>query len=177
MSLLQCFLMIGLPGSGKSTVVSGLIKDMPFLPVISTDNYIDAIAKEQGSTYDKVFQGAYDLANKKMQESLTQCILEKKSFIWDQTNLNAKSRKSKIELLRKKGYEIIAISMNLSDEEYNKRLSGRNAIGDKIIRPKLLQSMKDSYEPVTYAEGVKEIYLINDKGEYFLQPFEPILKI
>lgn len=172
----QCFLMIGLPGSGKSTVVSNLLKDMSVMPVISTDNYIEKYAKDNSTTYDKVFKQCYNDANKKMQQDISQCVLEQKNFIWDQTNLNVKSRQSKVNFLLSKGYEITAISMNLSEQEYEKRLKGRNAIGDKIIRDKLLQSMKDSYEPVTYAEKFKEIYLINDKGEYSLQPLVLNLK-
>lgn len=173
----QCFLMIGLPGSGKSTVVNQLREEMPFLPVISTDNYIEEAAREANSTYDKIFKQAYGEAEKKMQADIGQCIVEGKSFIWDQTNINIKARRSKIELLAKNGYEVIAIAMNLSEAEYSKRLNGRNAEGQKIIRYKLLQSMKENYQPVSYAEGVKEIYLINDASEYVLQPQENNLKV
>ena len=49
------FMLAGIPTSGKSTYISKLLRDFPDAVVISTDDYIEAVARETGKTYNEVF--------------------------------------------------------------------------------------------------------------------------
>ena len=62
----ELIVLIGLPGVGKSYIINDIIHNNPQQKyhIASTDNIIDAIAKEQGKTYSDVFQSEFKNANK-----------------------------------------------------------------------------------------------------------------
>lgn len=165
----QCFIMVGLPGSGKSTIVEDLKKEIPSIQVASTDNYIEEYAKKKNSTYNKVFDEAIKDATSNLKVDVLKYMALSVNFIWDQTNLNKKSRKDKINILLKNGYEVTIIVMKISDEEQRKRLSERNKLGNKYISSNLVNSMKDSYEEPSYDENVSNIYFVNENKEWSLK--------
>ena len=60
-------MMIGLPGSGKSTWIKA---NLPGVKVLSTDDFIDQYAAEKGKTYSEVFAKAAPLASAKFAEQI-----------------------------------------------------------------------------------------------------------
>ena len=75
------------------------------------------------------------------------------NIIWDQTNLNIKSRNKKLQLLD--GYYKIAIVFaQPSNYELQRRLESRPG---KNIPFYIINSMIDSYEEPTLEEGFDEI--------------------
>lgn len=163
-----CYMLIGLPGSGKSTVSKELLKDIPETIVVSTDEYIEKYAKERGKKYEDVYREVGDDAQKWMNVRIRQIINEKNNFVWDQTNVFKSARKKKISMLKQNNYEVIAVAIYLSEDELDKRLSNRVAKGGKKIPYKIINEMKDFYELPKYDEGFKDIYLIGDSGEFHL---------
>ena len=105
-----CTVMVGLPGTGKSTLVekeraiyTGI--DVPVF-VYSTDNLIEEWAAGQGWTYDFAFSKYVDKATSEMNRLLDIAIQEKTDIIWDQTNLGAKKRAKIINRMRQAGYQV-----------------------------------------------------------------------
>lgn len=157
-------MMVGFPGTGKSTLIKELKKEMPHLVSVSSDEYIEKLAKEQGKNYNEVYQEAIEPALKWLNQEIQNLIKKKKDFIWDQTNLVSSSRLKKINNLKNNGYDISAIIVELSKEEHNRRLQKRVSEGGKFISEKIIQNMMYLYERPTYNEGFNSIILISDDG-------------
>lgn len=172
-----CYMLIGLPGSGKSTISEGLLKDMPDLIIVSTDEYIEKYARERGKKYEEVYREAGEDAQKWMNVRIRQIINEKKNFAWDQTNVFKSARKKKISMLEQNKYDVVAVALHLSEEELERRLINRVAKGGKKISYKIIQDMKASYELPSYEERFKEVYLIGDNGAFHLVDKPSVIKI
>ena len=69
------FLLSGCPTAGKSTFInSTLLALYPNAVVISTDNYIEAVAVREGKTYDEVFSDNIKAANKDLNDTVNAAI-------------------------------------------------------------------------------------------------------
>lgn len=157
-------MLVGIPGSGKSTICEELLKNTTDLTVLSTDEYIEKYAKERNKTYNEVHRESVGDAQKWMNNQIRALMNQKKNFIWDQTNVFKSARRKKITNLKQKKYNIVAVVLELTPEELNKRLSKRENSGGKHISPKIIQDMLASYERPSYEEGFCDIYLIKDDG-------------
>jgi len=157
-------MLIGIPGSGKSTSVKQLQEEFPSFKVASSDEYIDKIAKQKGKTYDEVHFEAIDDATKFLKYQVNSFLKNKENFIWDQTNIVKSSRIKKLKNLISNNYSVIAIVIELSPEELQTRLNKRTQEGGKTLSAKIIQCMIESYEKPTYDEGFDSILLIGDNG-------------
>lgn len=149
----KCYQLIGVPGAGKSTWIKNQdwAKD---IPVVSTDNFVEAYAKEQGKTYNEVFKEYMPIAVRLMANQALVCQANNKDVIWDQTSVSVSSRKKKFNTLPK--YEHIAIVFATPDqEELAKRLASRPG---KNIPDEVMQSMIKTFVMPTEEEGFKEIW-------------------
>lgn len=150
---MKCYQLIGVPGSGKSTWIKNQAwaKD---IPVVSTDNFVEAYAKEQGKTYNEVFKDYMPVAVKLMANQALICQANGLDVIWDQTSTTVVSRKRKFNTLP--GYEHIAVVFRTPDaDELAKRLASRPG---KNIPDHVMRSMIDGFEMPTEDEGFTEIW-------------------
>lgn len=149
----KCYQLIGVPGAGKSTWIKNQewAKD---IPVVSTDNFVEAYAKEQGKTYNEVFKEYMPIAVKLMANQALVCQANGLDVIWDQTSVSAVSRKKKFNTLPK--YEHVAVVFRTPDrDELDVRLSGRPG---KHIPKNVIDSMIASWEEPTLDEGFVQIW-------------------
>jgi predicted kinase len=147
------YIMIGLPGSGKSTLIKNQNFDETNTVVISSDDYIEAAAAEQGKTYNDVYEEEIFYAISDMMDALNAAIADGKDIVWDQTSLTVKSRAKKIKLLG--GYRVIAVVVTTPDvTEHERRLDSRHG---KHIPANVLHRMISSFEFPTVAEGFEYI--------------------
>ena len=149
----KCYQLIGVPGAGKSTWIKNQdwAKD---IPVVSTDNFVEAYAKEQGKTYNEVFKEYMPIAVRLMANQALVCQANNLDVIWDQTSVSVSSRKKKFNTLPK--YEHIAIVFATPDEEeLARRLASRPG---KNIPDEVMQSMIKTFVMPTEEEGFKEIW-------------------
>ena len=149
----KCYQLIGVPGAGKSTWIKN--QDWAVgLPVISTDNFVEAYAKEQGKTYNEVFKDYMPIAVKLMANQAKICEANGLDVIWDQTSTTVASRRRKFNTLP--GYEHIAVVFPTPDaEELARRLNSRPG---KNIPDDVMRSMIEGFEMPTEEEGFKEIW-------------------
>ena len=147
------YMLIGVPGSGKSTWIES--QDWTAgMPVVSTDRFIEAHAYENSKTYNEVFDEYIKIATRLMENQVLICQANNKDFIWDQTNVSAKSRKAKLAKLP--DYYKIAVVFKTPDaDEHARRLANRPG---KSIPQNVMDSMISNMEMPTEDEGFDEIW-------------------
>ena len=100
----QAIILVGLPGSGKSTFRHRkLLPSLKFrgrnFAVYSTDDYLEEIAIEESQTYAWALDKRFNVAKKYAQEALDIGLSYGCDLIFDQTNLSEAKRKSIIDKL------------------------------------------------------------------------------
>jgi heterogeneous nuclear ribonucleoprotein U-like protein 1 len=168
-----CYMLIGVPGSGKSTYSNQIIKEMSssiHLEVVSSDEYIEKYAQDHGKTYQEVYRQVGDEATKYANRKIQSLIKQHASFIWDQTNVFASARLKKMRNLLSNKYDVIAVTIELSEEELARRIETRKEQTGKHIPWAVVKDMLKNYSRPGYEEGFVEIYVINDKSEILLLP-------
>ncbi len=151
----KCYQLIGVPAAGKSTWISNQdwAKDMP---VVCTDSFVEAYAKEQGKTYSEVFDEYMPIAVKLMVNQAKICEANNLDLIWDQTSTTVASRARKFNTLPR--YEHIAIVFRTPNRaELDRRLANRPG---KVIPQYVVDQMIDGWQEPTEDEGFKEIWYV-----------------
>lgn len=153
-------MLVGIPCSGKST----LIKEYAFLDavVLSTDNYIEAKAKEENSTYSLVFKRYIKEANKNLEVQLKQAIANGRHIIWDQTNVNADSRRNKLSKIPDT-YNKTVVVVECDVEIALQRNVVRASTG-KNIPAEVIHSFNDLLQIPTIEEGWNFIVITPESG-------------
>lgn len=155
--------MVGLPGSGKSTVIDQLIINHDCF-IYSTDNYIEQAASDQGLTYNQVFKDQIDNATKSMNLQLQKAIDAKQNIIWDQTNMTPKKRKAILSKISKSYKKIcVVLPPPQNDDEKNELNRRLNSRPGKTIPDNIIASMTASYVEPSLDEGFDEIIFMNMK--------------
>lgn len=145
-----CYMMIGLPGVGKSTYIND---NMNNIVVHSSDQLIEDYAKSIGATYNDVFQNYIDEATQIFRKNIQESIQNNESFIVDRTNLTKKSRRAILASLPKK-YSLKAIVIEVDEITHHKYLDGRKT---KTIPKSVIDNFKNIFEFPTTDEGFDDI--------------------
>jgi predicted kinase len=148
-----CYQLVGIPASGKSTWIKNQewAKDCV---VVSTDEFVEAYAKEVGSTYSEVFGDYMPIAVKLMADKVVRARTEGRDIIWDQTSTTLASRTRKFNMLP--DYEHIAVVFETPDaEELAKRLASRPG---KEIPDHVVQDMIQGFEMPGLSEGFTQVW-------------------
>ena len=162
-----CYVMVGLPGLGKSTIVDGMYKGVDTF-VYSTDDLLEVAARELGSTYDEVFETLIRSVTEAANASLDVAISKKQDIIWDQTNLGTGKRRKIINRMRQAGYQVRCECIVPPESDYDgdkedwvERLANRPG---KTIPQHVLSNMIDSFVQPTIDEGFDMITFYNMHG-------------
>jgi len=144
-----------IPTSGKSPYVSFLLQKPEFhnAVVLSTDNYIAKVAKENNLSYDEVFEHEIKAATKQLNADLSEALKNNRPIIHDQTNLTQKSRAKKLKKIPDNYKKICAYSV-ITLEEAQKRNKTRPG---KVISTRVIMSMLEDFSIPTLDEGFEEI--------------------
>jgi predicted kinase len=145
-----CYIMVGLPGVGKSTYIQNNIQNTT---VHSSDQIIEDYAKSMNLTYDDVFKNYIDEATKIFRQNVQDSIKNNESFIIDRTNLTKKSRRAILSPLPKH-YIKKAIVIEVNDVTHTKYLGNRKT---KTIPQSVIDNFKNIFEMPTVGEGFDEI--------------------
>ena len=149
------YMMIGVPGVGKSTWIKQQDWAQDDIAIVSTDSIVEQYAEQMGRTYNEVFKEFMPTAVKLMASQVVQARDQGLNIIWDQTSTTKASRAKKLRMLPE--YHAIAVVFLTPDRaELDVRLSGR--LG-KHIPKKVVDSMIDGFEMPT-EEEFNEIWFV-----------------
>lgn len=125
--------------------------------LLSTDNTIERIAQERGSTYDAVFKEAIKPAEQHLQSQLAWAVKTGQDIVWDQTNVTAKSRAPKLAKIPDT-YEKIAVFFKTpAREEHQRRLKSRPG---KTIPHNIIMGMISSLQEPQDSEGFDQVIFV-----------------
>lgn len=162
-----CYVMVGLPASGKSTFIKDMCAMDPDAFVYSTDNILERIASQLGKTYDDVFSKHISYAQTEADIWLDEAIKNDLNIIWDQTNLGVKKRRNIINRMNRKGYRVECIAFRMPQSvdditEWNARLHSRKG---KTIPENIIQNMVKTYIEPTLDEGFDDLTVMDIYGK------------
>jgi predicted kinase len=152
------FVLVGLPGSGKSTWVESLRGRMEFV-YLSTDTHLEDYAKTNGVSYNDAFSQFIGEADGKMKAMARQAFSDNANIVWDQTNLSTKKR-AKILNQTPKNYRKVAVVFKVDDDELSKRLDNRYKETGKFISKSIIDTMRTTFQEPSTQEGFHEIRYI-----------------
>ena len=156
--MLQAYIMIGAPGSGKSTWIKNHLQNNVI--IISRDN----IVMELANTSD--YQKAWNSVDQKQVDKILQERFDNingvGNFAIDMTNMSKKSRKRWINKIDKSLYEIEAIVFELPKEVLIERNKLRQA-ENKNMPLMVIDQMLNNYEKPSHDEGFNGIYYIREE--------------
>jgi heterogeneous nuclear ribonucleoprotein U-like protein 1 len=153
----EIIVMVGLPGSGKSTWRDNFLSDKSYV-IVSSDDEIEAMAAADGTDYNRGFQNYIGKATAISQQKFKEAVNTHKNIIWDQTNLNPKKRKGILQQVPKH-YKKIAVVFEVDPDELQSRLDKREKSTGKRIPSNVMQSMAKSYVKPSRAEGFDEVII------------------
>lgn len=145
------FMLVGLPGVGKSTWVDqqNNIFFNQKIQILSTDKIIEQIATITELSYNDVYGNiSYAFAEKMIHHLAPKIFKRNDIVIWDQVNLTVKSRARKLELVPLH-WQKVAVVFDIPDD-HDERLSNRDG---KTIPKKVLDEMKEKFEYPSLSEG------------------------
>ena len=161
-----CTVMVGLPATGKSTLIKSMYK--PDTWIYSTDMYIESVAEDNGITYNEAFESNIKAATEFNEQKVQTIIGLQKDIIWDQTNLGVKKRRKIINRMKQAGYQVRCVCImppkpsHISDQvDWKHRLNNRPG---KNIPNHILVNMIESYVVPTIDEGFDVITFCNMHG-------------
>lgn len=151
------YMMVGLPGSGKSYYADFHLLDLVDGRVISNDDMVEQIAYMLDMTYDQVWKDVINLVTKYNNNLIRQSAELGVSFVIDMTNLSVNSRKSKLQIIKEASpvdYHRVAIVVPTPEEKIWKERLNRPG---KMIPDDVLQNMAKYYVEPSKEEGFDEI--------------------
>lgn len=141
-------MLVGLPGSGKSTFLEKYNDDHEAV-VLSTDAYIEKHARLLGVTYDSVWASTIKEAEDVMWETFHDAVRGRRPIIVDRTNLTVKGRARFLNQLPRT-YVAMATLFEVAPDVLAVRLAQRPG---KSIPQEAIDRMRASYVPPSLSEG------------------------
>jgi len=153
----KAYILIGVPGSGKSTWISKAPVDWNNTVVASTDNYVEQQAKKQNKTYSQIFKATMPAAVAHMARTVVDAVDAGQDIIWDQTSTTRHTRAKKLNMLPD-DYEVIAVVFPTPEkEELKRRLGSREG---KSIPDAVMRQMIGGWEEPSKSEGFDQIIYV-----------------
>lgn len=151
------YILVGVPGSGKSTWIANQMFDWNKTVVASTDNYVEKKAKEQNKTYSDVFHDVMPAAVRNMADTVVDAVENGHDIVWDQTSTTVAARRKKLKMLPDNYKKIAVIFPTPEEKELLRRLGSRPG---KEIPPEVMEKMKKDFTMPTKDEGFDEIRMV-----------------
>lgn len=157
--------LVGLPGSGKSTYIKKLQSEFDYLgiykphwkyAVISTDDLIKDLGYKFSRSYNACFRDLIDLAGKLVKIQFRYALEDGFNIMYDQTNLTTEKRHSILSQVPD-GYRKIAVVFDPPFDILKDRLAKREKDTGKTISLNIVEDMQKRFVYPTLQEGFDEI--------------------
>jgi predicted kinase len=149
----KLYVLVGVPGSGKSTWVTNQ-QWTEGCAIVSTDGYVEAYAQLVGKTYSDVFSHYMPVAVAHMADAIRDARDCGVDIIWDQTSTTIASRLKKFRMLPDY-YKIAVVFRTPDTETLKRRLDSRPG---KVVPHDVVEKMIEGWEEPTTDEGFDEIW-------------------
>ena len=137
---LVVWILVGAPGSGKTTFGQVLTEGDPRIVRVCPDDNRRAISGD--SNNQAVSYPAFCMAKDQMRKALS----ENKCVVFDATNMYRKARKDFINLARGKGAKVIAQVFECNKATLMARNAKRGAEGGRNVSEKVIDDMLARYQ-------------------------------
>lgn len=154
------YVLVGVPGSGKTTWIGHQTFDWDKTSIVSTDRYVERYARANGKTYTEVFTDYMPTALEKMVATAVEAFKNNKDVVWDQTSTSVKTRAKKLRMAPPH-YKKVAVVFETPRPEVHVKLLDRPG---KEIPDEVVQDMINKFEYPTLDEGFDEIINAKLKG-------------
>jgi len=153
-SQLKVIVMIGAPGSGKTTFAKKLWQDNPNFKYLSSD----ALRAEFGSGEDD--QSVTPVVFATLKRRLDHCLRRNETVIVDATSMNAKDRKDYINAAKQFNAKVVAYAFVCDKQTLLERNQKRGAGGGRNVPEFVIDKMLAKYQPPTTQEGFDEVNFV-----------------
>lgn len=157
--------MIGAPGSGKTTYIKNvLLASGKKFVIISTDDILEAQAEKEGKTYSDVWKTSFKKAEKQAERTFAAAIANGDNIIYDQTNWSKLKRKGILADVGDDYYKI-AVYFAIPLDVLQERVKKRGEATGKKIPPNVVASMYNKLDEPNSGEGFDEIILVGQEAQ------------
>lgn len=146
----NAIIMVGIPGSGKSTYVDKYIEKCEQIKIFSTDRYREKL------TGDVQNQSSNNIVFYQIYNDMETALIEKKDVVFDATNVTVRDRRRFIELANKYNALPTAIVFNTDIDVCIERVAQR---GWSVDAKELCEKFQNRFVSPTINEGFT--YIIN----------------
>lgn len=153
----KAYILIGVPGSGKSTWIAKQPFNWDRTVIVSTDNHVEKYAKEVGKTYSDVFKDFMPRAVELMVDDVLDAFEHDLDVVWDQTSTTVSTRAKKLRMIPKNYEKIAVVFPTPQTKELTKRLASRPG---KTIPWEVVSSMINNFEQPNEEEGFDKIIYV-----------------
>jgi predicted kinase len=147
------YVLVGVPGSGKTTWTAHQKFDWEQTVIVSTDKYVEQYARSVGKTYNEVFNDFMPTAIEMMTATARQAFKDGKDVIWDQTSTTVKTRARKLRMAPEH-YTKIAVVFDIPKPELHVKFLDRPG---KSIPEEVMRDMINKFAYPTIEEGFDRI--------------------
>ncbi len=134
------YVLIGLPGSGKSLWARGHPQK---LPIASTDAYIENYAAQNGLDYAQSFKACYSEACADLKNQINHFTKKPVPFIWDQVNL-APEERLKIHERLDATHRVVYVIFRVPLDECLRRHRAREREGGAVVDEERIRMLAKS---------------------------------
>jgi len=147
------YVLVGVPGSGKTTWIGRQMFDWTNTVIVSTDHHVEQYARSIGKTYSEVFKDYMPTAVDLMAKTAVDAFKNNKVVIWDQTSTTATTRARKLRMAPAH-YKKVAVVFKTPNADTHAKMLNRPG---KEIPTEIVQDMIDKFEYPTVEEGFDSI--------------------
>ena len=139
----EMILLIGLPGSGKSTWAERFAANRKYIVIVSSDKIREELYGDEATQGDN--NKIFSLVRERAEEALKDC----KDVIIDATNMTIKDRSAYFDIAKTYEADVIGVLFDIPVEECKLRNSKR----DRVVPDFVYDKMMKRYEHPQMSEG------------------------
>lgn len=147
------YVLVGVPGSGKTTWIGQQMFDWTNTVIVSTDTHVEQYARSVGKSYSEVFKDYMPTALDLMSKTAVEAFKNNRVVIWDQTSTTAKTRAKKLRMAPSHYKKIAVVFKTPAPEQHAKMLDRPG----KSIPDEIVQDMISRFEYPSAEEGFDRI--------------------
>lgn len=152
--------MMGVPASGKSTLIKEIQNKLGINEVISIDNLAEDYAEKNNINYRAAITLNFKIFKSQLNKRVEELRLNPSSFIWDQINSRKNLREGKLGMFKNKCF-IVGICMNPEGKDLINRMINRKLFSDKDLSAAMVNDLHQDFQFPELKEGFDEIILVS----------------